>query len=142
VSGLIKFNAGGRTLEVLDLDLIFPAGLLNDAAAGTDAALSAAPQRARTYSRFVVFESEGQRYGVQVEETQEITFLSEIDDMFQRDAIEGALNLRGSTIPVLNAARLLRQSEASVQASEDTRILVLTSKGIHPAAAGRGASGS
>jgi purine-binding chemotaxis protein CheW len=67
---------------------------------------------------------------VRVEQAQEITFLSAIDDLFKKDAIEGALTLRGQTIPVLSAARLLLQSEAQVQAGEDTRILVLNSDNL------------
>lgn len=129
VSKLIKLGGAGRTLEVIDLDRIFPSELIEADHLG--AATMAAPvtaDRIRTYSRFVVFRSGGQQYGVRVEQAQEITFLSDIDDMFQKEAIEGALNLRGSTIPVLSAARLLQQNEAAVQAGEDARILVLTSE--------------
>jgi purine-binding chemotaxis protein CheW len=127
VSSLIQLGGQGRTLEVLDLDKIFPAGFEQQADTETIATGTITPERVRTYSRFVVFDCMGQQYGVRVEQAQEITFLSEIDDMFQKDAIEGALNLRGSTIPVLNAARLLLPGENPLPIDEDTRILVLTS---------------
>jgi purine-binding chemotaxis protein CheW len=130
VSNLIQLGGEGRTLEVLDLDRIFPSGFEQEAVTETDAAGAITPEQVRTYSRFVVFDCLGQHYGVRVEQAQEITFLSEIDDMFQNDAIEGALNLRGSTIPVLNAARLLLRGDHLVKADEDTRILVLTSQNI------------
>jgi purine-binding chemotaxis protein CheW len=128
ISNLIKIGGEGRILEVIDLDLIFPPELFDGDHLGA-ATLAAAPatERIRSYSRFVVFRCGEQQYGVRVEQAQEITFLSNIDDMFQKEAIEGALNLRGSTIPVLSAARLLQQNEAAIQAGEDTRILVLTS---------------
>lgn len=128
VSNLIKLTEDGRTLEVIDLDLIFPSDL--QTIEGGDAALletSSSAEAIRTYSRYVVFESAGQQYGVRVEQAQEITFLTDIDDMFQKDAIEGALTLRGNTIPVLSSARLLLQSDAPLQADDDTRILILTS---------------
>ncbi|MDJ0783427.1 MAG: chemotaxis protein CheW [Desulfosarcinaceae bacterium] len=128
VASLIKLNGEGRTLEVLDLDLIFPTDLMRGDQSSEKTVTRAAAEKVRSYSRFVVFTSEGQQYGVRVEQAQEITFLSEIDDMFQNDVIEGALNLRGSTIPVLNAARLLRQSAATIPVEETARILVLTSK--------------
>lgn len=130
VSGLIKLDGGGRPLEVLDLEHIFPAGIQSADDDHGDPKDTASAERIRTYSRFVVFEAEGQKYGVRVDQAQEITFLSEIDDMFQKDAIEGALNLRGSTIPVLSAARLLLQSEDAVEGDENTRILVLTSDNL------------
>jgi purine-binding chemotaxis protein CheW len=128
ISNLIKIGGGGRTLEVVDLDLILPLEVFEGDPLGA-ATLAAAPaaDRIRTCSRFVVFRSGDQQYGVRVEQAQEITFLSAIDDMFQKDAIEGALTLRGATIPVLSAARLLQQNEVAIQAGEDTRILVLTS---------------
>jgi purine-binding chemotaxis protein CheW len=131
ISNLIKLGEEGRTLEVIDLDLIFPSQLL-DVEHQDDVVLEATttPDRIRSYSRYVVFISEGQQYGVRVEQTQEITFLSDIDDMFQKGVIEGALTLRGHTIPILSAARLLQQSDALGQADEDTRILVLTSNDL------------
>lgn len=128
VSNLIKLTEDGRTLEVIDLDLIFPSEL--QAAEQQESVLletTSSPEVIRTYSRYVVFESAGQQYGVRVEQAQEITFLTDIDDMFRKEAIEGALSLRGKTIPVLSSARLLLQSDTPLQADEDTRILVLTS---------------
>jgi purine-binding chemotaxis protein CheW len=130
ISSLIQLSAEGRTIEVLELDRIFPTERDHTELTKSDAANRITPERVRTYSRFVVFDCKGQQYGVRVEQAQEITFLSDIDDMFQKDAIEGTLNLRGSTIPVLNAARLLLPGENPVHASEDTRILVLTLENI------------
>lgn len=130
ISKLIKLSDEVRTLEVLDLDLIFPAGVLETEEAWSADGKLAPSEPAQSYSRYVVFDSGAQQYGVRVEQAQEITFLSKIDDLFQKDAIEGALDLRGSTIPVLNAARLLLKSEAPIRQDEHTRILVLTSNQI------------
>jgi purine-binding chemotaxis protein CheW len=81
-------------------------------------------QSQRTYSRFVVFSSFGQEYGVPVEQVQEITFLSKIDDVFKNDSIEGAVELRGHSIPVLSATRLLQTVELAHEVDEHTRVLI------------------
>jgi len=44
---------------------------------------------------------------VPVQYSQEITFYSDIDEMFRSGSVEGALQLRGNTIPVINSHHLL-----------------------------------
>jgi purine-binding chemotaxis protein CheW len=82
----------------------------------------------RTYSRFVVFAAGNQEYGVPVDQAQEITFLDEIDDMFKSGCVEGALQLRGQTIPVLQAGALLNSDPSANRVTEECRILVLRSE--------------
>jgi purine-binding chemotaxis protein CheW len=126
ISRLIKLDNGLRTLQILDLDRLLDiqghAGESRDG--GTDGVAHGATAEKR-YSRHVVFTSSGQDFGVPVEQVQEITFLSEIDDVFQNASIEGAIRLRGQSIPVLSAARLLQDDTDAPDRGEDARILVL-----------------
>lgn len=129
ISDLIKLDNGRRTVRLLDLKRLF---------GGTDAIaqLQDLEQQLehnqdavqQTYTRFVVFSSAAQDYGVPVEKVQEITFLSEIDDAFKNDSIEGAVRLRGHAIPVISAIRLLQTKGPDVSADEDTRVLILNAE--------------
>lgn len=124
VSSLIQLDEGRRTIELLDLNHIF----------ATDAELEGVQahmevpveEEVITYSRFVIFKCNEQTYGVPVELAQEITFLSNVDDRYQEDFIDGALKLRGSTIPVVGASYLLTGVHRGLhRADEDYRILVI-----------------
>jgi len=126
VSRLIKLDNGLRTLQLLDLNRLLDiqghAGEFRDG--GPDRAAHGVTAE-KHYSRHVVFTSHGQDFGVPVEQVQEITFLAEIDDVFQNESIEGALRLRGHAIPVISAARLLEDDAGEPDRGEDARILVL-----------------
>jgi len=123
ISDLIKLDQGGRTLELLDLKKLFPAGRPEapDRNEIVSAPSSIEPGR---YCRYVVFDCGGQEYGIPVEDSREICFLSDIDETFQSGVVEGALQLRGHTIPVLNGYQLLGISE-QMTFNEMTRILVM-----------------
>jgi purine-binding chemotaxis protein CheW len=131
VSDLIRLDHGRRTMELLDLQRLLGDGkafqAIHDAENRSDSPESAAR---KTYSRFVVFSSLGQDYGMPVEQVQEITFLSKIDDVFQNDSIEGAVQLRGRTIPVLSATRMLRTRDTAGETDENTRVLILDAEGL------------
>lgn len=122
INDLIKLEQGRRTLELLDLGRLLPAseGMV-DLAVPPDQA----PARERTYSRFVIFSCRGQVYGIPVQDAREISFFANIDVTFQSGKIEGALQLRGQTIPVLCSARLLGCPQEELNPTEDTRILVM-----------------
>jgi purine-binding chemotaxis protein CheW len=126
ISDLIKLNNGQRTMELLDLKRLFGnADLIEqiqEVIPNLDRPGGAVQQ---TLSRYVVFSSLDQEYGVPVEQVQEITFLSEVDDVFKNDSIEGAVQLRGHPIPVLSAARLLQTQSENPTSGDDTRVLVL-----------------
>lgn len=126
ISNLIKLEQGRRTMELLDLKRLLGDG--DEAAQMRQPEMDVTPSHAparQTYLRFVIFSSLGQKYGVPVERVQEITFLSEIDDMFNNDVIEGAVELRGHSIPVLNASKLLQTQPQDHQAGENTRVLII-----------------
>lgn len=131
ISDLIKLDGGRRTVELLDLKRLLGC---DDAVAqlkDTERQLKGARKTIQqTYSRFVVFSSAAQDYGVPVEKVQEITFLSEIDDAFKNDSIEGAVRIRGHAIPVINARRLLQTNRSGMPTHEDTRVLVLNAQGF------------
>jgi purine-binding chemotaxis protein CheW len=129
ISALISLEKGKRTVELLDLESLF----LNGFSAMEKLApekISAPDAGLVTYFRYVVFSSAGQEYGVPVEYSQEITFYSNINDMFKSGVVEGALQLRGNTIPVVNARYLLSEEHSSAFQTEETwRILVLFCEG-------------
>lgn len=126
ISDLIKLENGRRIMERLDLKNLFGSvdlmEQIQEMAPNPKTAGDAAEQ---TISRYVVFTSLDQEYGVPVEQVQEITFLSEVDDVFKNDSIEGAVKLRGHSIPVVDAARLLQSQPKNHEYGQDTRVLVL-----------------
>ena len=132
ISDLIKLDAGRRTLELLDLNMLID-GPGTTGPTGEDAPQSHddARKNEKKYTRYVVFVSAGQEYAVPVRHTQEITFLSKIDDVFKNDHIEGAVRLRGQAIAVLSSVRLLPNSAAPSLSGENTRVLILNSDGLH-----------
>ncbi len=129
ISDLITLHDQHRTLEVLDLKRIFP-----DSTLLTDQIVASTPTsqttEKRTYSRYVIFSSGGREYGVPVENSRELTFITEIDDMFKTGYLEGALQLRGRTIPVMNACALLNGGD-SEETSELSRILVMATDALN-----------
>jgi purine-binding chemotaxis protein CheW len=123
IADLIKVEQGTRTLEVLDLQRLFP-----DGAAAIEKSVDRGERvlaAQRTYSQFVIYSCREQVYGVPVGDAQEICFFSDIDQTFKSGKVEGALQLRGQTIPVLCSATLLGCSDEIIQPTEDTRILVM-----------------
>ena len=130
ISDLITLKEGHRILEVLDLDRLFADGeLLTD----HDAVKKPATQESKTrsYSRYIIFSSGNAEYGVPVENSRELTFLSDIDDTFKTGHLEGALQLRGHTIPVLNAGTLLHETPPEEKLLESSRILVMATDALN-----------
>lgn len=129
ISCLIKLADYQRTIELLDLHKLLGGSDAIEQIREADRSLNSANTFVQqTYSRFVVFSSNDQQYGVPVEKVQEITFLSEIDDMFKNDAIEGVVQLREQTIPVINATRLLKANSENGDVNEETRVLVVNAE--------------
>ncbi len=126
ISDLITLSDQNRTLEVLDLNRLFQGENLLTDTIGTTATTPQATE-IRTYSRYVIFSSGGREYGVPVENSRELTFLADIDDMFKTGYLEGALPLRGRTIPVMNASALLT-GENNGEPRDSSRILVMATE--------------
>jgi len=126
ISALITLQKEHRTLEVLDLKRLFPessllAGQADFGKSKTDSSVT------RTYSRYVIFKAAGLEYGVSVDHSREITFLSDIDTVFKNGCLEGALQLRGHTVPVLHAGTLLKGGRCmGGEGGEMRRILVMS----------------
>lgn len=129
ISALIQLEKGKRTAELLDLKNIFSKGM-DDLEHSGAADLTKVPRNKEiTWSRFVVFRCCGQEYGVPVKYAQEITFLTDIDEMFRSGLLEGALKLRGRTVPVMNATHLLAPDRGGEAPNpEECRILVMASE--------------
>lgn len=131
ISNLIKLEQGRRTMELLDLKRLLGDG--DEVAQMRQAEMDIKPLHTparQAYLRFVIFSSLGQKYGVPVERIQEITFLSKIDDIFKNDVIEGTVELRGHSIPVLNASKLLHLQSQNHQADENTRVLIINTENL------------
>ncbi len=123
ISDLITLKNSHRTLEVLDLERLF----VGEELLADHGARESTTQKGeiRTYSRYVIFSSGNAEYGVPVENSRELTFLSDIDDTFKTGHLEGALQLRGRTIPVMNAGTLLHETPQETDLPETSRILVM-----------------
>ena len=127
ISSLISLEKGKRTVEVLELENLFPEGLSEAEKADPARGEPACDAQPVIYSRYIVFSCAGQEYGVPVQYSQEISFYSDINTMFKTGCVEGALQLRGSTIPVINSQFLLSGTEDFTQdIGEAFRILVLS----------------
>ncbi len=128
IASLIKPDEGRRAVELLDLKHLFDEDLADLDQPATESRQQAQSGPPITYQRCVVFCCAGQQYGVPVECAQEITFCADIDTMFQTGVIEGALELRGKTVPILNSHSLLTdETTPPGTVEEDTRILILSS---------------
>ena len=145
ISSLISLEQGARTVELLDLASLFPDQAVELEEMGeltTDTVM-----KERRYLRQVVFAFAGQLYGVPVEYAQEITFFEAIDrmykpsleegprpfsssleDLYKHSNIDGSLLLRGRTIPVLSARRLLKGAGIGEDEylGEKTRVIVIS----------------
>jgi len=132
ISNLIKHNETSRALELLDLNYLFLKEQTSaDIEEGFKPALNEEKQTIdRKYSNYVIFNCTGREYGVKVEHAQELSFLTEIDELYKDEQIEGALQLRGHTIPVVDSGRFLNNTIAENTLSEHRRILVLMSEEI------------
>ncbi len=126
ISALISLEKGKRTVELLELKSLFSGGFSDMETLISDRSLVSDTPPV-TSSRYVVFSAAGQEYGVPVKYSQEITFYSDINDIFRSGVVEGALQLRGSTIPVVNSRFLLTEEDLTQHpAGETWRILVLS----------------
>jgi len=124
ISDLISLQKEHRTLEVLDLNRLFhDNSLFTDLTASSESQTQAS--RNRTYSRYVIFSSGGREYGIPVENSRELTFLTDIDEIFKNGYLEGALQLRGRTIPVMSASALLNGNTPGEGYGESSRILIM-----------------
>lgn len=132
ISSLIKHNGSNRALELLDLNYLF---LEEQTSASIEGSLKPGLNEDkqiinRSYSHYVTFNCAGREYGVKVKHAQELSFLTDIDELYKDDQIEGALQLRGHTIPVVDASTFLNNTEVENPLSEQRRILVLMSDEI------------
>jgi len=74
----------------------------------------------------VVFELAGNRYGVEISSVHEILRITEITSMPEMPAhFEGAINLRGVVVPVINLRSRLGLAKAPVD--QNTRIILVSS---------------
>lgn len=130
ISDLITLQDKHRTLEVLDLKRLFrDSSLLTDQVVASTP--PSQPTEIRTYSRYVIFSSGGREYGVPVENARELTFIAKIDDTFKTGYLEGALQLRGRTIPVMNASALLNDGGSGEESDELSRILIMATDALN-----------
>lgn len=126
IFSLIHLERGQRTAELLDLKKLFIKGTDELESGGLSSFSRDDTRKHVTQSRFVIFTCNGQEYGVPVKYIQEITFLTEIDEMFKSGVLEGALTLRGRTIPVMNSLYLLVPDRVGAPYGNETnRVLVL-----------------
>lgn len=129
ISALIQMEEGQRTVELMDLSNLFSGKHPDLEEMKELELLQKGSRKQSTYSRWVVFVCDGQEYGVPVQCSQEITFLHEIDDMFKSGNVEGALKLRGNTIPVLNSRSLLSSAQPGQSFDDEkSRVLVLNNE--------------
>lgn len=131
ISALIQPEPGKGSVELLNLDYLLGSSATSQTDGGTvlpkEPAEHSAPPK--TYSRYVIFSCGTQEYGVPVEIAQEITFCSEINDMYKSGIIAGTIELRGKTIPIMETGALLNHSRGTAaQLGEDSRIVILSSE--------------
>ncbi len=128
ISAIIRLDNGKRTIELLDIGHLFKGRSLKAIEGLQATTSSSAAATTTTYSRWVIFSSAGQLYGVPVKYAREIAFFSGIDDTFKSGNVEGAIRLREKVIPVLSSRYLLNESEAGESENDDNRVLVLASE--------------
>lgn len=150
ISALILRERGSRAVELMELSGLFSASQIELEKAGLENQALPAKVKEKTYSRYVVFVFANQNYGIPVEHTQEITFFdsikqmyrggveeknphfsSSLEDILRHGDIDGTLELRGRTIPVLSARSLLSSDNFNNDEffGEATRVLVLSHNG-------------
>lgn len=150
ISALIQVEKGSRTVELLDLNNLFLENSLELEKVGETLQGEKQERKETRYLRYVIFNYAGQSFGVPVECTQEITFFDAenhlypeeerdtdrsfsgtLEDIFKHGDIDGILTLRGRTIPVLRASRILNGTTliGSESWGEENRVLVLANEG-------------
>lgn len=149
ISALIQLKKGCRTVELLDLNNLFFGKSIELEKIGESLKAEKGERKETKYVRHVVFKCGEQSFGVPVECTQEITFFDpeqhtykkekeratsfdgSLENIFKHGDIDGTLTLRGRTIPVLGANRILGGIGLSDYAclGEKSRILVLAQEG-------------
>ena len=127
ISALIKREQVERTAELLDLSHLFRDQSREILAQATKTLEQTEPTTQTTYSRWVVFRCLDQLYGVPVQYSREIAFFSEIDDTFKSGHVEGAIQLRGNTVPVLDGRFLLTGQLTKRSEASENRVLILSS---------------
>ena len=129
ITDLIKLDQGQRTLELLDLQRLLP--LADTTEDGQVDPYESTPVKPRSYHQFVLYSCRGQVYGIPVAEAREICFFANLDETFKSGKVQGAVQLRGQTIPVLCSAILLGCAvEEELKPTEDTRILIMQSEAL------------
>ena len=79
--------------------------------------------------QFVTFKLAGQKYAVDILKVQEINNMKEITPIPNAPAyVEGAINLRGKVIPVLNLRRKFHMEDVAL--NDTTKIIILDVRGI------------
>ena len=150
ISAIIQMKKGKRAVELLDINRLFLANSLELEKVEGDIHSEKNEKKETNYLPYVIFNFAGQSFGVPVKCTQEITFFDaekhtyhgrvedikpaasgSLEDIFKHGDIDGTLSLRGRTIPVLDARRVLG---GGIMSSDDflgekNRILVLASDG-------------
>ncbi len=148
ISAIIQMKKGKRAVELLDINRLFSANSLELEKVEGEMHSEKHEKKETKYLPYVVFNFAGQSFGVPVKCTQEITFFDaekhtyqgraddekpsfsgSLEDIFKHGDIDGTLLLRGRTIPVLDARRILGGGTMSSDEclGEKTRILVLSS---------------
>ena len=134
VSAIIRLDDGNRLLEVLDLDLLLGQAAGDESVVGPEideiwqVSAGVTPQQCRQY---LVFTSNGMEYGVDVNDVQEISTLAKLNDTFQSGSIEGAVEMRGRMIPVIDSNLLLTESNEKIVLTELSRVIILLISGIY-----------
>lgn len=128
VSGLIPRH--GKNLELMELKQLFKGRNLLEGMNNTQAD-NDAKARARVYRRFIIFSSDGQKYAVPVKHAKELTYCTGVDKTFASGCIEGALRLRGRTMPVVNSRVLLDKTPWKGEPKESCRILVMEADSLY-----------
>jgi purine-binding chemotaxis protein CheW len=78
--------------------------------------------------QFVTFKLAGQKYAVEILKVQEINNMKDITPIPNAPVyVEGAINLRGKVIPVLNLRRKFRMEELAL--AETSKIIIIDVRG-------------
>ena len=146
ISALIHLKKESKTIELIDLNNLFFGNSAEPEDTGEILQGGENDKKESTYVRYVIFNFSAQSFGVPVECTQEITFFDaakhlykndvetvppshsgSLEDIFKHGDIDGTLTLRGRTIPLLKADRVITGYYIADHTCEDekTRILVL-----------------